>query len=131
MKKIFFLFILLPLFPLFAQAQTVNIGVGIHNTSPVFQIEAGYQNKIVLMGSYEAIPVREAKSINFYYGVKAGYEVKGFIPQIGYFFSHNGFQGLAYFVKYDVDINENGGIYIEAGYLEKTQVTVGFKINIK
>lgn len=126
MKKLFIIL----LFPVITQAQTVNLGGGIHNTNPMFQIEAGYQNKLVVMGSYQAIPVREAKSINFYYGVKTGYEIKNFAPTIGYFFSHNGFSGLAYFLKYSVKIS-NGAVYIEAGRLEKNQITTGFQIDLK
>ena len=126
MKKL----ITLLLFPVFAQAQTINVGGGLHNLNPMFQIEAGYQNNIVLMGSYEAIPTREAKAVNLYYGFKAGYEVKGFTPQIGYFFSKQCYSGLAYFLKYCVEINDNGGVYLEAGYLEHCQIAVGFKMNI-
>ena len=122
--------IVLLFFPVFAHAQTINLGGGIHNKKTMFQIEAGVGNKFTINASYQAIPVREAKTVNFYYGLKAGYNIENFVPQIGYFFSHNGFKGLAYFLKYEIEINDKGGIYIEAGYLEHTQLNGGFKIKL-
>lgn len=124
MKKLLFI-----LLPVFTHAQTVNFGGGIHNTKPMFQIEAGYSNKLVVMGSYQAIPVKESKYVNFYYGLKTGYKIKKFIPQIGYFFSYQNFKGLAYFIKYIVPI-KNGYAYAEIGRLEKNQFNVGFQIDL-
>ena len=127
MKKIL---LLLLLSPFLGQSQTVNLGAGLHDRKPMFNIDIGYENKIVALASYEAIPVREAKSVNFYYGLKVGYKVKGIAPQVGYFFSKKGFSGLAYFLKYSLRINDNGGVYIEGGYIEKPQASAGFKINL-
>jgi hypothetical protein len=73
-------------------------------------------------------------STNF--GAKVGYNIKGFIPGVGYYYNHcnsdnpeNNTLGAGISVKYLMPINDNGSFCLEGMYLNQSyQLTAGFHI---
>lgn len=134
----FFLFLLF-IIPLLSRAQFhANFGAGYGNHNPAFQLSAGYQvNKAVMEGTIISSLGRHVNS-DHYFGAKAGYEVGNFVPSVGYYFNYRNADdkqqnhaAAGFSLKYLLHVNDNGGFYAEALYIEKNIfITAGFHIII-
>lgn len=106
------------------------------NMAPVVKISAGYQIKNIVLETEERPTItREVNAPNFF-GAKAGYNIRGFVPAAGYYFNlknednpENNSSSFGYSLKYQVMISENGGLYAEGVMIDKSyQFTAGFQI---
>jgi hypothetical protein len=103
---------------------------------PVVKMAAGFEMRhIVLEAALRPTLTRQSNSPNNF-GVKAGYHINHFIPAIGYYYNYsnsdnpgNNTAGIGYSLQYIIPINRNGGLYVEAAYMNNsTQLTAGFHI---
>lgn len=159
MKKIIFLFLVT--LPVISRAQLFfNLGAGVAtrteystslneeqspvaNTSksvlPKMQISAGYQYKKIIAEA-EMLPTitRETNASN-YFGAKAGIDICGLVPAVGYYFNlrnsdnaENNSSAFGYSLRYQLAINERGGVFAEAMLIENSyQLTAGCNIQIQ
>lgn len=130
----------------FSQAH-VDFGFGAANViasekneaylAPVMKISAGYQfeNNIDIEGMIQPSLTRKVNTSN-YLGLKAGYNFQGLLPSVGYLYNYRNADDVsmnrweaAFALKYQFEVNDNGGLYIEALYTKSSyQATVGFHI---
>jgi hypothetical protein len=104
---------------------------------PVMKISVGYEfkNNIVTEAAIQPALTRRANVPNLL-GIKAGYNINGLIPSVGYMYNYrssdnnsiNGWE-VAYALKYQFQLNDNGGLYIEGMYSKSAyQLTAGFHV---
>ena len=147
MKNLLFFLLLLPVI---TQAQFyVDLGGGIHHSPltthhspvimPIIKISVGYQvSNIIAEAVMQPTLSRVVNSPN-YFGGKIGYNIagSGLIPSAGYYFNlcnadnpeNNGWYP-GYSLKYQHAINDNGGLYAEAMYINHSvSITAGFMIS--
>jgi len=104
---------------------------------PVMRLAFGYQfsNNITTEGIIQPAITRKSTPHNFL-GFKVGYNIYDLIPSIGYLYDFRSSDnhslnkwGVAYSLKYVVPVNENGGLFFDGLYCQKSiQVTVGFHV---
>lgn len=131
-----------------ASAQTfVNIGAGVARVTQEAKVQENVSASVKLSGGYrfnngictEGIiqyTVSSYTNTPNYFGVKGGYYFKGFIPMVGYLYNYRNSDDISvnrweagYSLKYQFDMNENGGIYIDALYTRSSwQLTAGVNI---
>lgn len=133
-KKIILIFLCLPAV---ANAQmTFNMGAGTDFKNALAHISAGYQYNELLVEAVEQPTITRKANSNNYFGIKACYNFRGFIPAIGYYYNYkssnnkeqnHSVPGIS--LKYLLILNTNGGLYIEGMYIEKSfQLTAGFNV---
>jgi hypothetical protein len=103
---------------------------------PVMKISAGYQfGNIVTEGVLQPSITRQSDAPS-YFGIKAGYNLHGFIPSIGALYNYrsaddnsmNHWQ-IGYALKYQLAVGDNGGLFAEALYTNSSySLTAGFNI---
>jgi hypothetical protein len=103
---------------------------------PVMKISAGYQfGNIVTEGILQPSTTRLASAPS-YFGAKLGYNLHGFIPSIGALYNYRNADDVSmnrwevgYALKYQLRINDNGGLFAEALYTNSSySLTGGFNI---
>lgn len=134
MKNLLFILLLLPLI---IQAQPyAEIGSGIEtvNYRPLLKVAVGYEMQNICLEAVEQVTITRASDASNYFGFKAGYNIKNFVPGIGYYYNYlnaddksKNHAAPGFSLKYILDLNDNGGMYAEANYFEKTfQISIGF-----
>ena len=140
MKKIFLLLAIFTTTQINAQLFT-DLGVGAayqvnempKKYLPMFKLSVGYEFSNIVIEAIEQVAItRQANSPN-YFGLKIGYHFNGFVPSAGYLYNYsnsdnpenNGwYTGVA--LKYQLQVNDNGGLYVEGLYINKSaMLTVG------
>ena len=119
-----------------------DIGAGlIYNTElhPMAKISFGYElNHVNIETVFQPTISRDANT-PLYIGIKAGYNICGLIPMIGYYYRYasgedkrqNGWVGLGYSLKYVYLLGDQGGLFAEAAYINESVSTIaGFHIII-
>jgi hypothetical protein len=105
-------------------------------TVPVMKIAVGYEiNKIVTEAILQP-SISRITNTPSYIGLKAGYDIHGFVPQIGYLYNYRNADDVSmnrweigYALKYQFQVNDNGGIYIESMYTKSSiELTAGFQV---
>jgi len=139
MKKLFCTTLFI--FPIVLMAQVhIELGVGanVKTKNPICKIAFGMEvNKVVLEVVEQPTITRKINSPN-YFGGRAGYNINGFVPSVGYFYSHASSDDkgcnewfVGYALKYQYVLTENGGLYAEAMYINnQPEITVGFHVII-
>jgi hypothetical protein len=103
---------------------------------PVMKISAGYQfGNIVTEGVLQPAITRETNA-PAYLGAKLGYNLHGFIPSIGALYNYRNADDVSmnkwevgYALKYQLRVNDNGGLFAEAMYTNSSySITGGFNI---
>ena len=144
-KALFLVVILLTSFTSFSQA-FVDFGGGVAKVTkaskvpdcvvPVMKISAGYHfGNIVTEAVLQPSITRETNTPS-YIGLKAGYNIYGFIPSIGALYNYRNADDVTmnrwevgYALKYQFPVGPNGGLYAEALYTKSSyQLTGGFNI---
>ena len=122
----------------FGQAH-FDMGYGIvksESTFPVMKISAGYEiNKVVTEIIMQPAITRKVNAPS-YFGLKAGYNFHNLIPSIGYLYNYKSADnkrmnswGIGYGLKYQIQVNDNGGVYIEGMYVGGNyELTAGFHV---
>ena len=128
------------LMPLLSHAQAhLDFGGGIvksQDVFPVMKISVGYQiNNVVTEALMQPAVTRKVNAPR-YFGLKAGYNFHNIIPSIGYLYNYksaddkrmNGWD-IGYALKYQIQENDNGGVYIEGMYVNcNYELTAGFHV---
>lgn len=105
-------------------------------TVPVMKISGGYQfGNIVTEAVLQPSITRETNTPS-YLGMKAGYNIYGFIPSIGALYDYRNADDVSmnrweigYALKYQYSVGSNGGLFVEALYTKSSyQLTGGFNI---
>jgi len=118
-----------------AQAKT-DIGLGMNYNKelrPMAKISVSYElNKVNIETVFQPTISRQANP-DTYFGVKAGYNIHNLIPMIGYYYDYrsaeNEWAGVGYSLKYVYLLGEQGGLFMEGLYVNKsTQLIAGFHI---
>src|SRR5665647_2799393 len=126
MKKLFFILLLLPAI---VGAQ-VHFGLGagydVSKSKPLANINIGYtaSNNIMIEAVMQPAITRAVNS-DHYFGGKIGYNIHNLVPAVGYYYNYknaddkamNKWIGVGYSLKYILPVNDNGGLYAEALYL--------------
>jgi hypothetical protein len=103
---------------------------------PVMKISAGYQfGNVVAEGILQPTITRETNA-PAYLGAKLGYNLHGFIPSIGALYNYRNADDatlnkweIGYALKYQIRVNDNGGLFAEALYTNSSySLTGGFNI---
>lgn len=123
---------------LFAQAH-VDFGGGIvksQDVFPVMKISVGYQfNNVVTEALMQPAVTRKVNAPR-YFGLKAGYNFHNIITSVGYLYNYksaddkrmNGWD-IGYALEYQIQVNDNGGVYIEGMYVGGNyELTAGFHV---
>ena len=131
--------ILLFLFPAICQAQPVvdwGYGFDLQTGKPVMKLAAGYEANNIQAQAVMSASLSRSVNTNNYFGIKAGYDIAGIIPSVGYYYDlRNGddksvnqyYPGIS--LKGVLPINERGGIYLDGMYINKSfEITAGFHI---
>jgi hypothetical protein len=145
LKSLFTAIILLTSLTSFSQIH-IDFGGGVANviqsekvqsvTVPVMKIAVGYEiNKIVTEAILQP-SISRITNTPSYIGLKAGYDIHGFVPQIGYLYNYRNADDVSmnrweigYALKYQFQVNDNGGIYIESMYTKSSiELTAGFQV---
>ena len=143
-KALFMVVILLASFT--SNAQFLDFGGGVAKVIkaakvpgcvvPVMKISAGYQfGNIVTEGILQPAFTRETNA-PAYLGAKLGYNRHGFIPSIGALYNYRNADDVSmnrwevgYALKYQLRVNDNGGLFAEAMYTASSySLTGGFNI---
>ena len=143
MKKLFLLPVILLSITAFSQVH-MELGYGASlpvgqlkeqpkKVLPVLKFAIGYEfDNIVVEASEEFVMTRVKNAPNLL-GLKAGYNFNGLIPSVGMFYnyanaddrSNNGWHP-GFSLKYQVQINDNGGLFAEGFYAHNTaMITAG------
>lgn len=105
---------------------------------PVMKISAGYQfDNIVTEAVLQPSITRETNT-PCYLGLKAGYNIYGFIPSIGALYNYRNADDVTmnrwevgYALKYQLPVGPNGGLFAEALYTKSSyQLITGFNIQL-
>ena len=104
---------------------------------PMAKISFGYElYKVNIETVFQPTISRDANT-PLYTGIKAGYNINGLIPMIGYYYRYasgddkrqNGWVGLGYSIKYVYLLGDQGGLFAEAAYInESVSVITGFHV---
>jgi hypothetical protein len=143
-KALFIVVILLTSFT--SHAQFVDFGGGVAKVTkaakvpgcvvPVMKISAGYQlGNVVAEGVLQPAITKETNA-PAYLGAKLGYNLHGFIPSIGALYNYRNADDatlnkweIGYALKYQIRVNDNGGLFAEALYTNSSySLTGGFNI---
>lgn len=143
-KALFIVVILLTSFTSFSQF--VDFGAGFAKVSqakkvpdcevPAMIISAGYQFGNVVAEGILQQSVSKAVNTPSYLGAKLGYNLHGFIPSIGALYNYRNADDVimnrwevGYALKYQLRVNDNGGLFAEAMYTNSSySLTGGFNI---
>lgn len=143
--SIIFIFLLLSSSPSFCQA-FVDVGGGIAQIKkdakvsscviPMMKISAGYQFSNVVVEWIIQPSLSRIANTPTYLGAKIGYNIHGFIPSIGAFYDYRNADDvgmnkgeIGYALKYQMPLNENGGLFAEAMYTNSSySLTAGFHV---
>jgi hypothetical protein len=144
-KALFIVVIMLAAFTSHAQA-FVDFGAGAAKVTkaakvpncvvPVMKISAGYQfGNVVAEGVLQPAITKETNAPS-YFGAKLGYNLHGFIPSIGALYNYRNADDVSmnrwevgYALKYQIRVNDNGGLFAEALYANSSySLTGGFNI---
>jgi hypothetical protein len=143
-KSILTVIILLAAFT--SHAQFLDLGGGVAKVTkdakvpgcvvPVMKISAGYQfGNVVAEGILQPAITKETNA-PAYLGAKLGYNLHGFIPSIGALYNYRNADDVSmnrwevgYALKYQIRVNDNGGLFAEALYTNSSySLTGGFNI---
>ena len=117
-----------------------DIGLGMNYNKelrPMAKIGFGYELKKVVTEFVFQPTISRQSNPDTYFGVKAGYNISGLIPTIGYYYDYrsaddkeqNKWAGVGYSLKYVYLLGEQGGLFLEGMHVNKsTQVIAGFYI---
>lgn len=135
--------ILLSYFTTFGQAH-LDFGGGAENIMtgtrddniPVMKISVGYEfHKIVSEAIIQPALTHRVNTPS-YFGIKIGFNFHNLVPSVGYLYNYrnsdnpekNGWQ-MGYALKYQLMLNDKGGLYIETMYTNSTyELTAGFHV---
>lgn len=148
MKLLFIIGLILPVFG-FSQLH-VELGGGISSATyqgindagkaettkailPAFKLAIGYEIGSIVIEVAEQPTLSRLVNSPKLFGLKAGYDINGFVPFVGYFIDHCNSDNTDYNskffgfgIKYSFQINDNGGLYIEGLRAGKnSQLTAG------
>jgi hypothetical protein len=143
-KALFIVVILLTSFT--SHAQFVDFGAGFAQVSqakkvpdcevPAMIISAGYQFSNVVAEAVLQPAITKMTNVPCYLGAKLGYNLHGFIPSIGALYNYRNADDVSmnrwevgYALKYQLRVNDNGGLFAEALYTNSSySLTGGFNI---
>jgi hypothetical protein len=144
-KVLMLAIILLTSFHSFAQAH-IDFGGGIASVTSAQKVESSNAAVMKISGGYQfgnivteaVIQPSLSRGVNTpcYLGAKIGYNIQGLIPSIGYLYNYRNADDVSmnrwevgYALKYQFEVGENGGIYIEGMYTKSAiELTAGFHI---
>ncbi len=115
-----------------------GFGADFKTSHPVFKLSAGYEVKKVLIEIVEQPNITREVNAPKYFGARAGYNFGAIIPSIGYYYNYynaddkqkNKWVGLGYSVKYVYMLGEQGGLFVEALYLNKGEQLIYDRYNM-
>lgn len=121
-----------------------DIGAGLNYNKelhPAFKISFGYElHKVVTEFVYQPTISKVVNEPTMFIGLKTGYNYKGFVPMVGYYYAHvnaddkskNKWAGVGYSLKYVYVLGDAGGLFLEGLYLNKSyHLIAGFHITFK
>lgn len=137
MKNLISLIFLIPVIS-FAQVK-VDIGAG-YNFScshAVVKLSVGYEVKKIVIEAVEQPTVTHDAGNPNYFGLKAGYNIHGVIPMVGYMYNYTSADdksknkgAVGYSLKYVYTLGDPGGLFVEGLYVHKVvEIVFGFHIN--
>ena len=127
-------------------SQFVDFGAGFAKVSqakkvpdcevPAMIISAGYQFSNVVAEAILQPAITKMVNAPCYLGMKLGYNLHGFIPSIGALYNYRNADDVSmnrwqvgYALKYQLRVNDNGGLFAEAMYTASSySLTGGFNI---
>lgn len=118
-------------------AKVISAAKDDNNIIPVGKISAGYQFDNNLVAEAVLQPsITRIVNAPCYLGAKAGYNFHGLVPSIGALYNYRNADDVSMnrwemgcALKYQNEIGENGGLYVEAMYTRSSiQLTAGFHV---
>ena len=103
---------------------------------PIMRLGVGMEKNNAVMSLKMDCPLSRKVAAPLYLGGSLGYDIKGFIPAIGYynFYTSDGSKKvnkgvLSYSLSYNLIVNDNGGLFFEGNYIGNSiQLTTGFHV---
>ena len=103
---------------------------------PIGRMSVGMEKNNAVMSLKMNCPLSRKAAAPLYLGGSIGYDIKGFIPAIGYYdyYTSDGAKKvskgvLSYSLSYNLIVNDNGGLFFEGNLIGNSiQLTTGFHI---
>lgn len=114
----------------------MGAGYDLGQKNPIAVGSLSFEKNNAVISLISSCPISRKVSAPLYVGGSIGYDLKNFIPAIGYYNYYisdgskkvnKGYAG--YSLRYNLPINENGGIFLQSFYLNKSVlISTGFHV---